>query len=104
MREIMAVGLGEALKKIHDHVPGLSESQIIALLLASMYVDELGKFASSGHAITIVLPTPLHSLVDPSDEFLQSLLVAQSAATNGGTPPARSAALVGARASWSGAP
>jgi hypothetical protein len=37
MRENMAAGLGEALKQIHGHVPGLSESQIVALLLASMY-------------------------------------------------------------------
>jgi regulator of protease activity HflC (stomatin/prohibitin superfamily) len=90
MRENMAAGLGEALKQIHGHVPGLSESQIVALLLASMYVDELGKFANAGHASTILLPTPLHSLAAGSDEFLQSLLVAQAtAAPNGKTPPSR---------------
>jgi regulator of protease activity HflC (stomatin/prohibitin superfamily) len=97
MRENMAVGLGEALEKIHAHVPGLSESQIVALLLASMYVDELGKFAGSGQTNTIVLPTPLNSLVAASDEFLQSLLVAQSADKNGKSPTTRSAALVGPR-------
>jgi regulator of protease activity HflC (stomatin/prohibitin superfamily) len=96
MRENMAVGLGEALQKIHAHVPGLSESQIVALLLASMYVDEIGKFSTSGHANTILLPTPLNSLVAGSDEFLQSLLVAHASEKNGNSPPARSSTIMGA--------
>jgi regulator of protease activity HflC (stomatin/prohibitin superfamily) len=97
MRENMAIGLGEALHKIHSQVPGLSESQIVALLLASMYVDEIGKFSSSGHANTILLPTPLNSLVAGTDEFLQSLLVAHASeqnGSNGNAPLVRSSTIL----------